>query len=609
MASDGRVLLLVLTACLFISVVLLPRVATSQHTCRRLKIDSCKGLNYGRTMLPNFQNHRGQRKAARVINQFIPLFKVGCSPDLKFFVCSYYAPACNTLGRLIKPCKSLCESAKRSCRTVMERFGYAWPVQLDCNKFPDNPKQEICVGLNNSGTIAPSFIQLPPKRAVANKTTKQVPVLPSSISQRGKCRRLKIDSCKGLNYSRTMFPNFQNHRGQKKAARVINQFIPLFKAGCSPDLKYFVCSYYAPACNTLGRLIKPCKSLCESAKNGCRIVMERFGYVWPSQFDCNKFPDDQKQEICIGRNSSITTLAGPNKPSPTRIVATPKQVPVLPSAISRQRKCQTLAIDSCKGLNYNRTLFPNFENHRSQEMAAQMVNHFNPLFKVSCSPDLKYFVCSYYAPVCNTLGRLIKPCRSLCESARNGCRTVMERFGYTWPVQLDCNKFPTDQKQEICVGRNNSRTTLAGPSKPFPTQIVATKTPKQVSVLPSAISQRKCQTLAIESCKGLNYSRTLFPNFENHRSQEMAAEMVNHFNPLFKVSCSPDLKYFVCSYYAPICNTLGRLIKPCRSLCESAKNGCRILMERFGYAWPLQLNCDKFPDNPKQEICVARSNS
>ena len=456
MASDGRVLSLVLTACLFISVVLLPSVTTSQHTCRRLKIDSCKGLNYRRTMFPNFQNHRGQRKAARIINQFIPLFKAGCSPDLKFFVCSYYAPVCNTLGRLIKPCKSLCESAKNGCRTVMERFGYAWPSQLDCDKFPDNLKQEICIGRNNSRTTLAGPNKPSPTQIVETKTPKQVSVLQSSMSQHT-CRRLKIDSCKGLNYSRTMLPNFQNHRGQRKAARIINQFIPLFKSGCSPDLKFFVCSYYAPACNTLGRLIKPCKSLCESAKNGCRIVMERFGYAWPSRFDCNKFPDDQKQEICIGRNNSRTTLAVPNKPSPTRIVATKtlKQVPVLPSAIS-QRKCQTLAIELCKGLNYNRTLFPNFENHRFQGMAAEMVNHFNPLFKLSCSPDLKFFVCSYYAPVCNTLGRLIKPCKSLCESARNGCRTVMERFGYSWPSQLDCDKFPDNPKQEICVGRSNS---------------------------------------------------------------------------------------------------------------------------------------------------------
>lgn len=142
--------------------------------------------------------------------------------------------------------------------------------------------------------------------------------------------------------------------------------------------------------------------------------------------------------------------------------------------VASQPRCQTLTIEACKGLNYNRTLFPNFENHRTQGQADSLVNHFKPLFKVTCSPDLKYFICTYYAPVCNALGKLIKPCKSLCETARNDCSHVMTRFGYAWPSQLDCNKFP-DIKQEICVGRNNSRTTPARPKKPRPTRVSATK--------------------------------------------------------------------------------------------------------------------------------------
>ena len=146
---------------------------------------------------------------------------------------------------------------------------------------------------------------------------------------------------------------------------------------------------------------------------------------------------------------------------------------LLPIAAS-QPKCLTLTIEACKGLNYNRTLFPNFENQRTQGQAAEQVNQFNPLLNIQCSPDLKYFICSYYAPVCNTLGRLIKPCRSLCESARKNCYNVMQRFGYPWPQQLDCKKFPADPKQEICVGRNNSKTTPR-PQRPPPTKMIATK--------------------------------------------------------------------------------------------------------------------------------------
>ena len=150
-------------------------------------------------------------------------------------------------------------------------------------------------------------------------------------------------------------------------------------------------------------------------------------------------------------------------------------ITVLPF-VTPQHRCMTLTIDSCKGLKYNRTLFPNFENHRTQGIAAIMVNHFNPLFKVKCSPDLKYFVCSYYAPVCNTLGTLIPPCRSLCESAKKSCLKIMESFGQPWPAQLACKKFPASPEQKLCVGRNTSNTTpkraKATPTRSPRTQIL-----------------------------------------------------------------------------------------------------------------------------------------
>lgn len=120
-----------------------------------------------------------------------------------------------------------------------------------------------------------------------------------------------------------------------------------------------------------------------------------------------------------------------------------------------QHKCEPLMIKKCKGLNYNETLFPNFENHRSQAQANEMIEQLAPLFNVKCSPDLNYFVCSYYAPLCTKLGKLIPPCRSLCESARSTCMRVVTKFGYDWPHQLSCHKFPLDDGS-LCVGRNQS---------------------------------------------------------------------------------------------------------------------------------------------------------
>lgn len=81
--------------------------------------------------------------------------------------------------------------------------------------------------------------------------------------------------------------------------------------------------------------------------------------------------------------------------------------------------------------------------------------------KVGCSPDLKLFLCTVYAPICfdhvnGTRPLFLFPCKSLCESARQGCSTHLKQFINDWPPALQCDKFP-DKKRDtgvICVGKD-----------------------------------------------------------------------------------------------------------------------------------------------------------
>ena len=124
------------------------------------------------------------------------------------------------------------------------------------------------------------------------------------------------------------------------------------------------------------------------------------------------------------------------------------------SVVSCQHKCQPLTIHRCKSLNYSSTMFPNFENHSSQVQAVKMIQQLNPLFNIQCSPDLVYFACFYYAPFCNSFGKPLPPCRSLCKRVRKNCIGILRKFGFDWPYQLRCKKFPLDGSTETCVGRN-----------------------------------------------------------------------------------------------------------------------------------------------------------
>jgi len=58
-----------------------------------------------------------------------------------------------------------------------------------------------------------------------------------------------------------------------------------------------------------------------------------------------------------------------------------------------------------------------------------------------------------YVPVCTVLDEAIPPCRSLCLEARNGCEVLMNRFGFQWPENLECSRFP---ESGLCVGENRS---------------------------------------------------------------------------------------------------------------------------------------------------------
>ncbi|XP_032868482.1 frizzled-1 [Amblyraja radiata] len=118
--------------------------------------------------------------------------------------------------------------------------------------------------------------------------------------------------------------------------------------------------------------------------------------------------------------------------------------------------CQPISIPLCTDIAYNQTIMPNLLGHTNQEDAGLEVHQFYPLVKVQCSPELKFFLCSMYAPVCTVLEQAIPPCRSLCERARQGCEALMNKFGFQWPESLRCENFPIHGSIDLCVGQNKT---------------------------------------------------------------------------------------------------------------------------------------------------------
>lgn len=93
-------------------------------------------------------------------------------------------------------------------------------------------------------------------------------------------------------------------------------------------------------------------------------------------------------------------------------------------------------------------------------------------------------------------------------------------------------------------------------------------------------------------------SRTIFPNILGHRSRteaESGAEylLLSVIHGLLNGECSPDIRLVGCSVLASPCQN-DKMIKPCRSTCETLRKDCIHAFEAIDMAWPYFLDCDRF---------------
>lgn len=129
-----------------------------------------------------------------------------------------------------------------------------------------------------------------------------------------------------------------------------------------------------------------------------------------------------------------------------------------------------------------------------QDEAGLEVHQFWPLVEIRCSEDLKFFLCSLYAPIC--IPDYLKPlpaCRSVCERARAGCAPLMRQYGFQWPERMNCDKLPEmGDPEHLCMEQDERRG--GEPSLPPPRQPGPGPTRKPpASLFPTAFPAPKCK--------------------------------------------------------------------------------------------------------------------
>ncbi|XP_028290361.1 frizzled-8-like [Gouania willdenowi] len=151
---------------------------------------------------------------------------------------------------------------------------------------------------------------------------------------------------------------------------------------------------------------------------------------------------------------------------------------------AKEITCQEIAVPLCKGVGYNYTYMPNQFNHDTQDEAGLEVHQFWPLVEIQCSPDLKFFLCSMYTPIClEDYKKPLPPCRSVCERARAGCAPLMRQYGFPWPDRMRCDLLPVQGNPDmLCMDYNRTDSTTASPVLSKPTNHPGKHKPSRPSV-------------------------------------------------------------------------------------------------------------------------------
>jgi frizzled protein 4 len=134
---------------------------------------------------------------------------------------------------------------------------------------------------------------------------------------------------------------------------------------------------------------------------------------------------------------------------------------------------------------------PNLVGHELQTDVDLTLQTFSPLIQYGCSAQLNFFLCAAYLPMCTPkINNVIGPCRGLCETVRARCHPVLQSFGFSWPVSLNCSRFPKENNHENMCMEGFGEPSGVGGGLPMPSNKITSHQPSCQYLLKSHLYVR-----------------------------------------------------------------------------------------------------------------------
>ncbi|XP_072190981.1 atrial natriuretic peptide-converting enzyme isoform X2 [Excalfactoria chinensis] len=415
------------------------------------------------------------------------------------------------------------------------------------------------------------------------------PTHPSVSQKKGQkesaCINITNSQCQMLPYNYTTLTSVLSIVKSIEMEKFLKFFSYLSRLSCYQHIMLFGCSLALPECISDGddsRVLLPCRTFCEEAKEGCEPVLGMVNASWPEFLKCSQFHNQSEND------TTARVCFSPHQEKGKQSLCGGEESFLCASGICIPGKLQCNGYNDC--------------DDWSDEVHC---NCSDDLFHCNTGKCLNYtFVCDGYDDCGDLSDEQNCDCNPMTDHQCGDGRCITA--DWVCDGDHDC----IDKSDEInCSCHSQGLVECKnGQCIPSAFKCDGDNDCKDGSDEENC-SESQCEPITLELCMNLPYNYTSYPNYLGHRTQKEASVSWESslFPALVQTNCYKYLMFFACTILVPKCDPhTNQRIPPCRTLCVQSKERCESVLGIVGLQWPEDTDCIQFPDeNSDNQTCLT----
>ncbi|CAH1255482.1 FZD8 [Branchiostoma lanceolatum] len=512
---------------------------------------------------------------------------------LWYFLCNLYTPpydAENSARAVIPPCRPLCETSRSDCARLMNKFGFPWPEQLDCSRFPMPGGSERCI--NRDRLVASTAVAAPP-------LTVQVKAPPTIQATFGDYIHARSGQTFHLDCIAEGNPKPSVMWRRKGTDEYLKNPLAFSKVDYTAEGSYECVASSSHFPETVKETYIDVKGAPEVDREGPHTVRAREGSS--VTLTCRVTADPPTWFSSVSVNVSIILLTpgapevdregphtvrareGSSVTLTCRVTSDPPAE--YPAWFSNGREVRPedgglqgweVIHETDQGKTRTTLFFGNVTRAHAAVYTCRATNKFGyaeQTFDMRIH-DRSRRCDELTVPLCQGLPyNSTRLPNGLGHATQEEVGRELHQF---WPlVEIECSPF---FREFLC-------TLYATPCREdAPGSSCARCTPRRAERTPQGVPVHAVRPSVPRGRPWLSVNTSLFPGSSCARCTPLRAAR------------TPLVKEFLCTLYAPPCREdAPDAVPPCREMCESSYSGCAVLMTQYGFKWPDVMNCSRFP--------------